>query len=214
MSFRFSDLMTGPHTRTPRFALGLFIALALSMVATRNHHFSTALHLADTSWAVFLLAGLYLRPRWMLLTLLGLAVAVDLFAVWQDGLVMSGCFSPAYPGLLLAYGALWGAGRLARSGWASTQERSHPWMQLLTLIGWTIAGVLTAFVISNLTFWGFSGHFGLMPLTEYVSRVIGYARGYLTTTLLYVFVALGGIIGWSAAVTPRRTITDSAGESA
>jgi hypothetical protein len=184
------------------------------MVATRDHHFSNALHLADTSWAVFLLAGLYLRPRWMLLALLGLAVSVDLFAVWQDGLVMSGCFSPAYPGLLLAYGALWGAGRLAHSGWTSAQEQRHPWMQLLTLAGWTIVGTLAAFAVSNLTFWAFSGNFSGMPLTDYVSRVIGYARGYLTTTLLYVLVAMGGVVGSSAVLTPRQTITDSAGKSA
>lgn len=214
MSHRFTELMTGPQTRSARFGLGLFLALALSMVATREHHFSSALHLADTSWAVFLLAGLYLRPRWMLPALLALAVLIDLFAVWQDGLVLSGCFSPAYPGLLLAYGALWGTGRLATRDWMKSTEEQALWMKLLTLVGWTIAGVLIAFTISNITFWAYSGHFMTMPLTEYADRVNEYVMGYLTATLLYTILTIGGVVGWSLVMTPRPPIGNRGRKSA
>lgn len=213
MSFRTADLLAGPQTRRSRFGVVLFLLLALSMAVTRDHHFSNALHLADTSWAVFLLAGLYLRPRWMLPALLSLAVAVDLFAVWQDGLVLSGCFSPAYPGLLLAYGALWGAGRLARRDWTRlTAENPNPWMMALTLGGWITLAVLIAFVISNMTFWGFSGHFTSMSLETYASRVDGYLAGYLQTTLLYTAVAIVGVMTWAAIASSHTSLDQRAGK--
>lgn len=202
------ELLTGPQTETGRFGVGLFLILALSMMATRDYHFSTALHLADTSWAVFLLAGLYLRPRWALPALLGIAVAVDLFAFWQDGAVRIACFSPAYPGLMLAYAALWGAGRLARRDWrstgASSAQNTPYWLVPIELMGWTVAGVVTAFAISNLTFWAFSGHFTTMSLAAYASQVIIYLSGYLSTTAAYILVTLLAIASWSAIMARRR----------
>jgi hypothetical protein len=202
---RLADLLTDPGTRTARFELGLFALMALSMMATREHHFSSVLHLADTSWAVFFMAGLYLRPRWMLAALIVLALSVDLFAVWHDGLALSGCFSPAYPGLLLAYGALWAFGRKTRQDWTQLQTTPRDqWMMPLVLVGSVLLGVLSAFALSNLTFWGFSGHFDAMPLGEYTHRVMGYLSGYLTTTLLDTGFAVALIMGW-VAITTRHS---------
>lgn len=95
-----------PANRTT--AVVLLALLALSMLATRYHHFSSALHLADTSWAAFFLAGLLIRRAGALVGLLVLAVAIDLGSVLLDGAAMASCFSPAYPGVLVAYAALWG----------------------------------------------------------------------------------------------------------
>jgi hypothetical protein len=163
------------------------------MAATRYHHFSNLLHIADTSWAVFFIAGLYLRARWMFPALLGLAVAIDLAAVWMDGTGISGCFSPAYPGLLLAYAALWGAGRLAfmhAMPRASHQASMGFAVEILQIAGWLTLGVLAAFALSNLTFWAWSGHFTELSLSDYTSRVMGYLERYLSVTSLYV----GGVV--------------------
>ncbi len=172
----------------------VFLLLAISMAATRYHHFSNALHLADTSWAVFFLAGLWLRQRWALPALLLLAFGIDLAAVAHDGAAMSACFTPAYPGLILAYGALWLAGRSAakaamNASWLTTR---------LTHLGWATVGILAAFALSNLSFWAFSGHFGGLGLIDYADRVMPYLGRYLQTGLGYVLVAFGvaALLSW------------------
>jgi hypothetical protein len=187
--------LSSPNTPDTVAQLALFAVLALSMVATRYHHFSSVLHIADTSWAAFFLAGLYLRARWMFVALLGLAVVIDLAALWMDGLGQTGCFSPAYPGLLLAYGALWGAGRLGRSSLQWDQSRITA---ILAIAGWVTLGVLTAFALSNLSFWAWSGHFGSLSLGDYLNRVMGYLGHYMTATSLYVGL---GVAAMAAAHT-------------
>ena len=37
------------------------LLLTIMMVLTRSEHFATLYHLADASWVVFFLAGVYLR---------------------------------------------------------------------------------------------------------------------------------------------------------
>ena len=91
---------------SPRSALTIGLSLALLIAATRSHHFATALHLPDASWAVFFLAGFYLRPLWMFPALMALAGVSDYMAIAWFG-VSDFCMSPAYGFLLLAYGALW-----------------------------------------------------------------------------------------------------------
>jgi hypothetical protein len=180
---------TPTQVSAPKLDLILFGLLALSMAATRYHHFSNLLHIADTSWAVFFIAGYYLRPRWMFPALLSLAVAIDLAAVWVDGTGISGCFSPAYPGLLLAYTALWSAGRLASMQTLPrliNQASMGVAIEILQIAGWLTLGVLAAFALSNLTFWAWSGHFTQLSLGDYTGRVMGYLGRYLSVTSFYV----------------------------
>ena len=173
--------------------LALFGLLALSMLATRYHHFGNALHLADTSWAVFFVAGFALRPRWMLPALLGLAVAIDIAAVQIDGAAIGGCLTAAYPGLLVAYVALWATGRLAGRDRSRLTSISAG---LINAAGWLTLGVLAAFALSNLSFWAWSGQFDAMPLTEYAGRVAGYLGGYLGNTALYALALLATMAAW------------------
>jgi hypothetical protein len=42
---------------TSKRTVMITLMLAALMAATRSHHFATALHLPDVSWAVFFLAG-------------------------------------------------------------------------------------------------------------------------------------------------------------
>lgn len=170
-----------------RSDLIVFALLAVSMVATRYHHFGSALHLADTSWAVFFLAGLFVRQRWALPALLLLASGVDIAALQLDGSLVGSCLTAAYPGLLLAYAGLWGAGRLARREGSAAYASAHG---LIATAGWLVLGVAAAFAISNLTYWAWSGSFGAMSLGEYSGRVMHYFAGYLTTAVGYAALAL------------------------
>ena len=52
-------------------------ALLLLLAGTRGQHFATVHSLPSASWAVFFLAGVYLRPRWVLPVLLALLWALD-----------------------------------------------------------------------------------------------------------------------------------------
>lgn len=182
-----------PANRTT--AVVLLALLALSMLATRYHHFSSALHLADTSWAVFFLAGLLIRRTGALVGLLALAVAIDLGSVLLDGAAMASCFSPAYPGVLVAYAALWGAGRLTAHRLATGRPGRQVGGALLIGLG-LLAGALAAFVISNATFYAFSGQFGQLAAMDYIGSTAGYFTGYLASAAGYSAV---GLLGMAAA---------------
>ena len=166
--------------------------LALSMLATRYHHFSSALHLADTSWAVFFLAGLWFRSVRVLGGLLALAVLIDLGSILIDGAAMASCFSPAYPGVLLAYAALWGAGRLAGKQVAA-HASATPMSALMAIAVALVGGVVTAFGISNVTFFAFSGQFETMSTTDYAASVAPYLGGYLGTAAAYTALGVAAL---------------------
>ncbi|MDG4868104.1 hypothetical protein P8631_08830 [Guyparkeria sp. 1SP6A2] len=176
-------------------AVVLLALLALSMLATRYHHFSSALHLADTSWAAFFLAGLLIRRVGALVGLLALAVAIDLGSVVLDGAAMASCFSPAYPGVLVAYTALWGAGRLTAHGLAVGRPGGQIGGVLLIGLG-ILSGALAAFAISNATFYAFSGQFDQLAMMDYIGSTAGYFSGYLASAAGYTAV---GLLGMAAA---------------
>jgi len=179
-----------PASRTT--GLVLVALLALSMLATRYHHFGSALHLADTSWAAFFLAGLWFRSARPLAGLLAVAVAVDLGSIALDGGTMAACFSPAYPGALLAYTALWGAGRMA-GRWLS-EGRTSMATGMIGIAAALLSGVTAAFVIANATFWAFSGQFEALAAGEYMARVTPYLAGYLGTAAGYTAIGLAGLM--------------------
>lgn len=66
-------------------AVMITLMLAALMAATRSHHFATAFHLPDASWAVFFLAGVYLRLVSMLPALMAEAALIDYAAVTWGG---------------------------------------------------------------------------------------------------------------------------------
>jgi hypothetical protein len=109
---------------TPQRA-GLFLVLALVMALTRINHFGV---LPDASWAVFFLAGFYLRgsARWAFPLLMAEAVLVDFIVIRSAGMDFFAhyCVSPAYWCLAAAYGALWFAGSLTRRGYRGLSPAS------------------------------------------------------------------------------------------
>ncbi|WP_266159027.1 hypothetical protein [Dyella silvatica] len=92
--------------------LGIFLALALVMAATRSHHFLHHFdYLPDASMAVFFLAGFWLRGsvRWAFPLLMALAVLIDYVVITGQGIDFWShyCVSAAYWFLVPAYFSLW-----------------------------------------------------------------------------------------------------------
>ncbi|MGH8576639.1 MAG: hypothetical protein ACREXX_21080 [Gammaproteobacteria bacterium] len=157
------------------------LALAALMAATRGDHFAGELHLPDASAAVFFLAGVYLRPVWMLPALLVEAAFIDYLAIAVGG-VSSFCVSPAYGLLLPAYGALWLAGR-----WYAARHRLA-FSTLLLLVASVVVGGLVSELFSSSGFYFFSGRFE-PNLAEFGARIARYFPSSLAALAFYVAVA-------------------------
>lgn len=166
----------------PRIQLAAGIGLALLMAATRGHHFATLAHLPSASWAVFFLAGVYLRPGWAFPALLAEAALLDYVAITWGG-VSSFCVTPAYAFLLPAYGSLWGAGRL--------YARLHrpAWPTLIPLGGLLLAGAAACELFSSGGFYFFSGRFMEPTLDGFLPRLAKYFPAALANLLFYTACA-------------------------
>jgi hypothetical protein len=160
--------------------------LAAFMIATRFHHFGDALHLPDASLAIFLAAGFFLRRWGLFIPLIALAGAIDYLAINVGG-VSAWCITAAYVFLVPTYAAMWHGG-----DWF----KRHTQMQgrvsgshLLVLAFVVFVATSTAFLISNYSFYAFSGRFADMTLAQYTASVTKYYLPYMTTTFVYVAVA-------------------------
>jgi hypothetical protein len=188
-----------------RSALPVGLALAVLMAATRSRHFTTALHLPDASWAVFFLAGVYLRRVSMLPTLMAEAALIDYAAVTWGG-VGSFCITPAYAFLVPAYGALWLAGR---------RYAAHHSFRLSTL-GLLAVSVIVGAAVSEFFssggFYFFSGRFE-PALTEFGPHLARYFPMFLASMVFYVglaavvHAALGALGVSGSHSTERREFT-------
>jgi hypothetical protein len=183
--------MTPTLSRSP-LAIGL--ALAVLMAVTRSHHFATTTHLPDASWAVFFLAGFYLRPLWVFPALLALAGASDYVAVTWFA-VSDFCVSLAYAFLVPAYGTLWLAGR-----WYARRHR-FALASLMPLAGSVLAGAFLGEIFSSGGFYFFSGRFAETDLVTFAQRLAQYfppsltAMGFYVAVATIVHAALGAVRG-------------------
>ncbi len=93
---------------TQRLSAAVFLLLALSMFLTRFPPVGDILHMQDASWAVFFVAGFYLKAhwRWAFPLLMLEAVVVDFVAI-QYMSVSNYCATIAYWFLVPAYASLW-----------------------------------------------------------------------------------------------------------
>lgn len=153
--------------------------LLLAMLITRAH---VTDHLLDASWAVFFLAGFYLRNVLAFGVFMATAVAIDYVGITQFG-VSDFCVSQAYVALVPAYGALFMAGR-----WFAGQYRG----ETLATLGKLVLAVLVGFALSELissgSFYFLSGKFAELNMAEFGSRLLKYAPHGLYVTGLYVTV--------------------------
>jgi len=174
----------------------IFLALLALLAVTRVGHFGSAVSLPDASLAVFLLGGLWLGGLRCFAAYAIVVFGIDVFLA-KTAVEAGWCLTPAYGGLVAAYGAVWLFGRLL----AKTPE-----LPVLRLAGIGLLAVATHFLISNLSFWALSGYFGQMALTDYAATVIKYFPPYVASTSLYL------ALGWIAhrVITTRLKATPSA----
>lgn len=170
-------------TLTPRNQISIGVLLVALMTATRGHHFPTVQHLLPSaSWAVFFLAGVYLRPVWVLAGLLGLATLLDYAAITWGG-VSSFCVSPAYVALIPAYGVLWLAGR-----WYAGRYAFKP-ATLFPLATSVFVGTVVCELISSGGFYFFSRRFANPTLAEFAGRFAKYFPASLASIAFWITAA-------------------------
>lgn len=159
------------------------IALVILLITTRSHHFATLSQiLPSASWSVFFLAGVYLRPAWVLALLLGLAAFLDYAAITVDG-VSNFCISPAYIALLPAYSLLWVAGR-----WYAGRHRFHP-RALLTLSVTIIVAAAVCELITSGSFYYYSGRFTHPTVAAFAGRFVTYFPASLWAMMFWTGTA-------------------------
>lgn len=174
------------------------IALLALMAITRIGHFGSVVSLPDASLAVFLLGGLWLAGWGTFAVFMGLAFVIDV-GLARTATEAGWCLTPAYWGLLPTYALLWQVGR-----WLKNSPELPP-LRFATV---SALAVTFAFVVSNATFWAFSGLFPEMGAAEYAQRVIGYYPPYLGSAALYL--ACGWLAHWLMTARRLRTGADDA----
>lgn len=153
--------------------------LLLAMLATRAH---VSDHLADASWAVFFLAGFYLRGLLVFGAFMALAVAIDYVAITQLG-VSSFCISSSYVMLVPAYGALFMAGR-----WFAGHYRAN--LSALVPLGFALlVGIVACELISSGSFYFFSARFEATSMDGFIQGLVKYLPHSLSITSFYVGIA-------------------------
>ncbi|MFC3551599.1 hypothetical protein ACFOLC_11325 [Lysobacter cavernae] len=172
--------------------LGLFVAFATLMIATRFHHFGTVIHLPDASMALFFLGGLYLRKHWQFAAYLGLAVVIDWIAIDYAG-VSDFCVTPAYSFLLPAYAVLWYGGRLY------ADRLQVGWAPMLGAAGVGLVSASLSFAISNGAFYWLGGRYAEPHFAEYLARAWQWGPLFVRTTMAYIVVALAvhALVAWA-----------------
>ncbi|MGO1071174.1 hypothetical protein [Lysobacter sp. CA199] len=165
--------------------ISMFAVALTLMIATRFHHFGSALHLPDASMAVFFLGGLYLRRHAVFAGLLVIAVAIDYIAITGRGLsfFQHYCVTPSYAFLLVAYAVLWYAGRMYAPRMAARGRA------VAAGLGVALVAASVSFLVSNGAFYWFGGRYADPNWAEYVSRVWQWGPLFVRTTIAYIAVA-------------------------
>lgn len=159
------------------------VMLALLMIVTRGHHFTSLQNLPSASWAVFFLAGVYLRSVWILPGFFTFAWLLD-FAGYTWGGASGFCLTPAYFFLLPAYASLWLAGR-----WYANQH-IFALRTFLPLSLSLIVSTLVCRMFSSGGFYLFSGHFEEKTLFEFSERFIKHLPLFFESFVFYIGIAV------------------------
>ncbi|NOS88591.1 MAG: hypothetical protein HOP34_08650, partial [Methylococcaceae bacterium] len=101
---------------------------------------------------------------------------------------------PAYIFLIPTYAVMWFIGRHWAQLWVSN------WAQLAQSSAGLVLASSLAFLISNASFYLFSGKFGELSWLAYSGRVAHYYPLYLGSTVVYGLLAWGGVYLFKALV--------------
>ena len=172
-------------TPNPSLRLPIFLAIAAVMAATRLNHFGP---IPDASWAMFLVAGYYLRGqvRWAFPALMVVAVAVDWFVITSSGLDFWShyCVSPGYWFLLPAHFSLWAAG--AAVARFDTRPGANT---LVLLVAAVVAGTALCHLFAQGGFYWFSDSVANPTVAGWAKNYSDWFLPYLRTTGIYVGLA-------------------------
>ncbi len=166
-----------------RNQLTIGAGLVLLMILTREYHFSSLHSLPGASWAIFFLAGLYLRAIWPLTGLFLSTWALDSPAYTWGG-ASSFCLTSSYVFLLPAYSALWYAG-----SWYALRYQFE-WQTLLPLSLSLMTGAAVCELFSSGGFYFFSGRFEETNLIEFGQRLVQYFPHYVGSLVFYIGIAV------------------------
>ncbi len=158
------------------------LGLILMMALTRGQHFASVDHLPSASWAVFFLAGVFLRPLWAFPLLFLESVLLDISSLGLGG-AASHCITQAYAMLVPAYASLWYAGR--------TYARMHVdnLKTLGALLGCLLVGAFVCNLFSSGGYYYLSGNFETTSLAGLWGRIEQYFPTKLWTLLGYTGMA-------------------------
>jgi hypothetical protein len=164
---------------------GILALLAVVMLATRINHFGAV---PDASWAVFFIAGFYLRGwgRWAFPLLMALAVAIDYVVISGQGIAFWShyCVSTSYLFLLPSYAAPWLGG-----AWLAKRYEGIGLRELGLLAGSSVASASLCFLLSNGSFYWISANVPARSFGGWIENMGHWYLSYLGTTLVYVGVA-------------------------
>ncbi len=170
-------------TLSLRYQMIIALLLAVLLIITRGHHFVSLHNLPGASWAVFFLAGVYLRAVWPLPVFLALIWWLDYMAYAWGG-ASEFCLTPAYAFLLPAYASLWLAGR-----WYAGRHH-YAWRSTIPLSLSILSGLILCELFSSGGFYFFSGHFADATWFEFAGRTLFYLPMYAESFLFYVGFAI------------------------
>jgi len=159
--------------------LAIGVALFVVMALTRTSHFGSIVSLPDASLAVFLAAGFYFRSVWPFLLFIVEAALSDYLAITYGG-VSDWCVTVAYVFLLPTYASLWLAGR-----WLARSQKLN-WLNAMRLTVAALVASSVAFLVSNGSFYLFSGRYTDLNWLEYSSRVAMYYPRYVGYACMYI----------------------------
>jgi hypothetical protein len=181
--------------RRELFNWPLALGLALVMFVTRIGHFGEYGGPPDASWAVFFLAGLWLREPRLFPAFFALGWVADLVAFGLGTPTL--CYSPAYLFLVPAYGLLWWAGHKVAALGGS----------------WRIAVALPVaaagcFALANLGMYLLAPPAAPTSLLSFAGQVAGWFPGYLLTMAVYTAAAL--VVAAAVAAFRRPSVSRGA----
>lgn len=175
-------------TQTQR--LGIFLALALVMAATRVHLSLFHHDVWDASWGIFFLAGFWLRGsvRWAFPLLMAEAVLVDYLVISNQGINFWDhyCVSAAYWFLVPSYFSLWMGG-----SWMARQKAGLNLRGLGLAAVAVLASFAACYVISNGSFYWLSSSVPQpRSVAAWFSNLGDWYLFFLQTMALYVALGL------------------------
>lgn len=173
--------------------LGIFLALALVMAVTRIHLSLLHHDVSDASWAIFFLAGFWLRGagrwagfNWVFPLLMAEAVLVDYLVIHSQGIDFWShyCVSVAYWFLIPSYFSLWLGGSWLAKHQLGLRLPTLGLAMVALLVSWAVC-----YLLSNGSFYWLSNSVPLpRSFASWFANLGDWYLPFLQTTALYVGV--------------------------